>query len=350
MRIRALDSIRGLLLLQMTLDHFGEPISRFLYQSFGFFTAAEGFFFLSGFVGILAVKSKLAKGQDSSWMRKRAVRIWKYHIATVLFVTFLAIVLFPSLRSYVEGLIEHPLSGGLLVASLIYTPSWLDVLPLYVFLLLIGSFILPFISRGRLLPVWGISFGLWLVSQLGLREWGLSFLPSWSYPGFFDLFSWQFVYFSGATISALWKDHLQAKASQGNWYPILSIGCVLFCLFCGLWSHGLLPIAQPSEFWVSREHLGFIRILDFFTFVVVISWIVRHKAALLDFPFTATLGRHSLEIYACHTLMIYFWLATPTSVRYTSPWNIVVPIAACIFLWGIAKSIENHSKTPKQIK
>ena len=33
MRIRALDSIRGLLLLQMTLDHFGRPVSFYLYPT-----------------------------------------------------------------------------------------------------------------------------------------------------------------------------------------------------------------------------------------------------------------------------------------------------------------------------
>ena len=37
----------------MVLDHFSGPISHYLYQCFGFFSAAEGFFFLSGFVGML---------------------------------------------------------------------------------------------------------------------------------------------------------------------------------------------------------------------------------------------------------------------------------------------------------
>ncbi len=109
------------------------------------------------------------------------------------------------------GLYEHPISGILLAGILAYTPEWLDVLPLYVFLLLLGSLVFPAIIRGHLKLVWGISFGLWVCAQFSLRLQILKIFPDWIYPGFFDLFAWQFVYFSGAAISFLWK---QQKVSD----------------------------------------------------------------------------------------------------------------------------------------
>lgn len=138
-RIRALDSIRGLLLFQMILDHFSGPISKILYQCFGFFSAAEGFFFLSGFVGMLAFIGKRKRGENADWMRLRAFRIWKFHIGTVAFLVLLAFFCLPSIQHFFTGFYRHPGSGILFAGILAYTPEWLDVLPLYVFLLLFGS-------------------------------------------------------------------------------------------------------------------------------------------------------------------------------------------------------------------
>lgn len=172
----------------MVLDHFSGPISHYLYQCFGFFSAAEGFFFLSGFVGMLAVISKTSRGENSCWMLRRASRIWIYHILSVLALALAAFFFFPKIRHFFSGLYEHPLGGSTLAATLIYTPEWLDVLPLYVILLAIGFFALPQIARGRLKQVWAISFLIWIFAQGPLRSTFLQFVPHWAYPGFFDFF------------------------------------------------------------------------------------------------------------------------------------------------------------------
>ena len=86
--------------MQMTLDHFSSPISHVLYQCFGFFSAAEGFFFLSGFVGMLATISKTARGETTRWMQKRAFRIWIYHIVSLLFLVSAALFFFPRIQHF----------------------------------------------------------------------------------------------------------------------------------------------------------------------------------------------------------------------------------------------------------
>ncbi len=320
----------------MTLDHFSGPISHCLYQCFGFFSAAEGFFFLSGFVGMLAVRSKAARGENSGWMRTRAFRIWKFHVATLFSIALLAYFLFPSLRKFFSGLYGHPIGGSLLAGILAYTPEWIDVLPLYVFLLLAGSFVFPAMIRGHLKLAWGISFFAWLLAQFSLRSHVLEIFPDWIYPGFFDLFAWQFVYFSGAAISLLWKSQELSATFLQRVFPV----SVFFCAFCFLWSHRLLPLPPPGDFWISKEHVGALRFLNFLAFTGIISSIVRRKPRLLDFSPCRTIGRHSLEVFTGQTVCVYLWMATPARFQYHAPFNVFAPILCCAILFAIARRLE----------
>lgn len=322
----------------MTLDHFSGPISRYLYQCFGFFSAAEGFFFLSGFVGMLAVKSKTDRGEGTGWMRKRAFRIWRFHVATLFSIAILAFFFLPSLQRFFSGLYEHPVSGSLLAGILAYTPEWLDVLPLYVFLLLLGSLVFPAIIRGRLKLVWGISFGLWICAQFSLRTQILKIYPDWIYPGFFDLSAWQFVYFSGAAISFLWKQQKFSAVFLRRFFHVSAF----FCVICFIWSHRFFDFPLPSDFWISKEHVGALRYLNFLAFVGVISSIVRHKPSLLDFAFCRTLGRHSLEVFTGQTICVYLWMATPAKFQFHAPFHILAPILCCAILFAVAKRLERN--------
>lgn len=322
----------------MTLDHFSGPISRYLYQCFGFFSAAEGFFFLSGFVGMLAVKSKTERGEGTGWMRKRAFRIWRFHVATLFSIAILAFFFLPSLQIFFSGLYKHPVSGSLLAGILAYTPEWLDVLPLYVFLLLLGSLVFPAIIRGRLKLVWGISFGLWICAQFSLRTQILKIYPDWIYPGFFDLSAWQFVYFSGAAISFLWKQQKFSAVFLRRFFHVSAF----FCVICFIWSHRFFDFPHPSDFWISKEHVGALRYLNFLAFVGVISSIVRHKPSLLDFAFCRTLGRHSLEVFTGQTICVYLWMATPAKFQFHAPFHILAPILCCAILFAVAKRLERN--------
>jgi len=358
-RIRALDSIRGLLLLQMTLDHFGRPISYYLYMCFGFFSAAEGFFFLSGFVGMLAAISKSTKDSKQSWMRWRAFKTWRYHIATLLCMSLMGFFLVPGIYPYFKEIFQHPLPGILYSLTLVNTPEWLDVLPLYVIYLLIGSFILPLFVKAKnktqVFLLWLPSLVVWLWGQFGLRALVNSIFPDWISHGTFDPFSWQCVYFTGAAVAAWWKlarrDEADCGADDGAGKDLairvvkkLTPAVLVLLAFCCLWSHHVIPLPQPTDFLISREHVGILRFGNFFLFVMGICWIVRRWPKLLDFRPTNVLGRHSLDVYTAHIIMIYFWLATPGSIRYHGPWNVVVPLTTCILLWVLAKLREPKAK------
>lgn len=347
MRIKALDSIRGLLLLQMTLDHFGKPISHYLYQCFGFFSAAEGFFFLSGFVGVLAAFSKSAKDPRQSWMRTRALKIWKYHCVTLTAIAVAACTFLPAIAENFRNLAAHPLQGSLLSAVLVNTPDYLDVLPLYVLFLLLGSFLFPTMIRSprATATTWGASLALWIAAQFGLRDAINGLFPNWVHHGFFDLFGWQFVYMTGASIAACWKrscsepdaPHLLFSKNFFKKFDLFLPAILLGLVFLFLWRHQFIPLAEPQEIWVSKAQVGLLRFTNFMGFVGVISWIVRKFPNALDFRMTNVIGRHSLDVYSAHIVLVYAWFAVPGKIRYHEPWDIIAPITACILLWVLAK-------------
>ena len=345
MRIRALDSIRGLLLLQMTLDHFGRPISYYLYQCFGFFSAAEGFFFLSGFVGMLAATSKGVKDPGQSWMRWRAFKTWRYHIVTLVALCLAAWLFLPRVDHFFDAIYSHPVRGSFFSLLLVNTPEWLDVLPLYVLFLLLGSFVFPlFVKAGRLrtvLLLWLPSLCVWVAAQFGLRDACNSIFPQWIHHGDFDPFGWQFVYFSGAATASWWRIARKSEAA-GATLAVRSVkrltpAVIVLLVFCFLWSHQFIALAEPASFWISKLHVGPLRFANFFAFVLLICAIVRRWPALLDFRATNVMGRHSLDVYTAHIVLIYLWMAMPKEIRYHGPWNVLAPIVACVLLWALAK-------------
>ncbi|MCF0216323.1 MAG: OpgC domain-containing protein [Fibrobacteraceae bacterium] len=347
MRIRALDSIRGLLLLHMTLDHFGRPLSYYLYQCFGFFSAAEGFFFLSGFVGMLAATSKQAKDPSQIWMSRRAARIWVYHMVTLVVMAFSAKYFLHHIAKYFSMLYQHTSEAAVWSMLLINTPEWLDVLPLYVVFLLIGSLVFPYFIRAKsrtdVVMLWFTSFAFWIAAQYGLREAINSNFPSWINHGFFDPFGWQFLYFTGAAVVAWYKKGpltIPPKAKQRCKYLVPpAVG--LFLIFCFLWSHQFIPIHLPNNMLIAKESVGPLRLVNFLAFVYIIYFVVKTWPNLLDFRPTTTIGQHSLDVYSLHIVLVYLWMSTPGSIRYSAPWNVIAPIAACFLLWVLAKARKN---------
>lgn len=355
MRIRALDSIRGLLLLQMTLDHFGRPISYYLYQCFGFFSAAEGFFFLSGFVGMLAATSKGAKDPKQSWMRWRAFKTWRYHVVTLAGLSLAAWLFLPRVGYLFHSIYSHPASGNAFSLLLVNTPEYLDVLPLYVIFLLAGSFVFPLFSRAtrkrNVLSLWLPSLALWIAAQFGIRDVCNAIFPQWIHHGDFDPFGWQFVYFSGAATASWWRI-ARRDESAGNALAVNAVrratpAIIALLVFGFLWSHQFIALAEPASFWTSKVHVGPLRFANFFIFMILICATVRKWPALLDFRATNVMGRHSLDVYTAHIVLIYLWMATPGTVRYHEPWNVLVPVVACMLLLALAKAREPRAPSTR---
>lgn len=310
---------------------------------------------MSGFVGMMAAASKQVKDPKQSWMRKRALRIWVYHMLTLVGLVLLSLVAIPGLTSYFKPLYAHPLQGTLWAALMVYTPMWLDVLPLYVIFLLVGSFVFPLLVRAKrrwtIVALWLPSLLVWIAAQFGLRDAVNSLFPEWVHHGSFDPFAWQFAYFTGAATIAWWKLSKAAATDDKSWSAVRVVKVctpvlLVLLVLCFLWSHQFIRIPLPSDFWVDKDHLGVLRFANFYVFTLLICWIVRIRQNWLDFRPLNTIGRHSLDVYTAHIVLIYMWFTmVPNSVRYHLPWDVVIPVFVCFLLWGLAKLRE-----PKVLK
>lgn len=167
-----LDSLRGIFLIIMTINHFdsGSVLTKFTYQTFGFVTAAEGFIFLSGFVFAL-VYMRYHQNYEKlvSKSLKRVITLLKYHYGMLLVVLLLAIV-FPGLKIYWNHHLTPFYSdiSQYFLASLLmlHQPGYMEILPMYALFLLVSPIAIKAFCKGQAVSVIIISLSLWAVAQV----------------------------------------------------------------------------------------------------------------------------------------------------------------------------------------
>jgi hypothetical protein len=171
-----IDTLRGLLLIVMTIDHFNSPIAKVTYQTFGYVSVAEGFFFLSAYVfSIVYAKQAQNLSMLAIASVKRAYLLYRYHIALIVTVFLLAMVfpLFQKAWVFMVGevLIEQTFAAFIQGLIFINQPVFMDILPMYCVFVLISPFILAGFSRGWIAQVFVVSFAFWvnrLIRWIGL--------------------------------------------------------------------------------------------------------------------------------------------------------------------------------------
>lgn len=328
-RIPALDSLRGFFLILMTLDHLGGPIAQTLYGAFGFVSAAEGFFFLSGFV---AIQVCLRRKSPSEWLLLRARKIWFWHILSVLALSLLVAscsTLGWKLLPGTNLLFSNPFSYFLSTASLVHLPDYLDVLPLYVMLMLLASVAIPAIRITKqpvLVLLAGSTLG-WGLAQIGLWNILRSPLPTWAKLGAFDPLAWQWVFFAGAALAMVTQ-------RENPWWKhrlVLPVSALLIGLFF-CWKHACLglPVFSETQFWNSRSSLGPLRIANTLAWVLFFTSLIHKFPKWVDWRFPAFLGRHSLYVFTFHLPLVYLWQFRSFSTGATLA--ILVPLLLVISL------------------
>ena len=103
-RLIQIDALRGILLIMMTMDHlllwpfnFWPTFYAHAYGPLGFFSAAEGFFFISGLLAglLLATKPNVILGNLS-------LRLWKIYIGNFLCLSIFTLSIFLVLSFFVQ--------------------------------------------------------------------------------------------------------------------------------------------------------------------------------------------------------------------------------------------------------
>ena len=313
-----LDFFRGLALIFIFVDHIPENIlSYFTIQAVAFFDAAEVFIFISGYTAALVYGQTLVS-QGTLYATARILgRAWQLYVAHIfLFVMFIAEV------SYTVTTFNNPMYNDemrvgdflnephvAIVKALLleFQPTFLDILPLYILLLVIFPVVLLGL-RSRPLIVLVPSFLLYLLVQA-------TDLPVPAYPEghvwYFNPLAWQFLFIAGAALGLPWRHERRWSRWARPVLP-LAVSVVAAGLIIKLsWTiHGIwdpFPGLLLKELWpVNKNNLSLIRVIPFFAAVAVVVIVVPANAAIWRLSAAKPLilcGQQSLEIFCLGILL-----------------------------------------------
>jgi hypothetical protein len=316
----SLDVLRGIMLIIMATDHFGEPVEKYTWEMFGFVSAAEGFVFLSGILVGVVYSRYLASGEGVMEKRiwHRAGTIYLYHLLTFLAVWFFTIASANSgayWKSYAVAIVDEPVMSIISGLFLFYLPPMLDILPLYVLLLLFAPFSLRLFQQNKAWLVLGGSVVIWLLAQYDIHRFLLAQFPNdWLIKrGAFDPFGWQLIFVLGTFVG--FQRYQNAYQSKSINRPLLFLA-IITVVFLFLLRHGIVKTGWLEQYsHTDRESIAWLRLLNFLAVVYVIKGIIvaQQTFGLLNLfkslgRWLAFLGQHSLQVFAYHLVILYLYI------------------------------------------
>jgi hypothetical protein len=314
-----LDFFRGLALIFIFIDHIPENVlSYFTLQAFQFYDAAEVFIFISGYTAAL-VYGRILTMQGRIYTTIHILRrAWQLYVAHIfLFMIFIAEVSYTVTtfnnpmyndEMRVADFLEEPHVAIIKALFLQFQPTFLDILPLYILLLVIFPVMLLGL-RLQLLLVLIPSFLVYAVVQFS----GLS-VPAYpeGHTWYFNPLAWQFVFTAGAALGLL-SEPPTGRRWHARGAPLLiaivivAVGLVvkLSWTIHGVWD--AFPGLFLKELWpVNKNNLSPIRLVPFFATVCVIAALVPPNLKFLSTPIARPLilcGQQSLEVFCFGILL-----------------------------------------------
>ncbi len=204
-RIDGIDTLRGFLLFVMILDHLPGFWVYYTYQPFGFVSGAEIFIFLSAFL-VGKIYIKYSNFSDFlNWIKNRTLKLYLTHLAIFLFILIVSFSFLDQYGSYEKYTLIFNFDFISIVSILLmlYQPPFLDILPTYIFLLIITPIYLLIAKKFGWKFMLGFSVFIWLLSQFGIRDFLGKLLSDFFIVDFghFDDFAWQLIWSAGLYIS-----------------------------------------------------------------------------------------------------------------------------------------------------
>jgi hypothetical protein len=310
----------------MTVDHLpGSPISRFTNPYLGlpgFFTAALGFVFLSGFVSGLVYDRELSVSGTSGMLRRILRRIRALYLTQMLLFAALLVAVALHVRGFSDWHLDlfdsDPWKGLVLSGALLYEPDYLGILPMYVLFLLLTPVVLLVFGRKRWKEVIAASALVWVASGLLIH---LPANPNGVYFGALNPLSYQFLFVVGLAFGARHLGVGRFPALLSRWVvvacaAIAAVGAALRFEY-GL-GGPLNPLLNRLAPWYSDVQLGPLRLLNFAAFAVCVYWLSRRiRGTGIAFRWLSFVGRHSLPVFAWSILTAY---ATAAFLPHPAVW------------------------------
>jgi hypothetical protein len=312
-----LDFFRGLALIFIFIDHIPENIlSYFTLQSVQFYDAAEVFIFISGYTAALVYgRTLLARGVIYA-IAQILRRAWQLYVAHIfLFMIFIAEVSYVVTKfnnpmyneeMRVGDFLEEPHIAIIEALMLQFQPTFLDILPLYIILLMMFPIILIGLRHNSFI-VLSVSFFLYIIVQF-------TNISVHAYPEghiwYFNPLAWQFLFTVGAALS-LGAVRMRWLRPRGVLLLVAVVIAGGACIVRLSWTvHGLwdpFPGIFLKELWpVNKNNLSFIRLVPFFATVVLVAALVSPSAGFLRWMAAKPMilcGQQSLEVFCLGILL-----------------------------------------------
>ena len=303
------DSLRGLFLVCLTINHLPTEMRNATDQSLGVFSAAEGFVFLSGLIAGWVYTRKFRQfGAGGLWSssENRANSIYRWHVGSLL-AAFACVQLTEHFLGFCSPAVprlffEHPLESLGLGVSLLYQPGLLDLLPMYCVFVMLLPMVISALESGRRGLVLGLSGAVWLATQWAPPVDGAPLYPINT--GSFNLFAWQFLFIVGVTIGHARISGLQQALRPNRW--VVAGAAALSVYGFGL-HHYQWPHPWPEHAFgilLNKPALGLFRMADFGCVAYLVAIFgARFPKALVWRPL-AFLGQNSLAVVAAQSVTV----------------------------------------------
>jgi hypothetical protein len=313
-----LDFFRGLALICIFIDHIQENyLNYFTLSAIGFFDAAEVFIFISGFTAALVYGRTLAARGMLIASVQVLRRAWQLYVAHIfLFMIFIAEVSY-TVNAFnnpmyneemgVGDFLEHPHIAVVHALLLQFQPTYLDILPLYIVMLVIFPAVLLCLHRHPMVA---------LVPSALIYSWVQIFnIDTPAYPPgnvwTFNPLAWQLLFVLGAVLGRTETgSSRRVRLMEIAYWPSLIIAAVVLVIRLSWTFHGFWD-AVPALFlrylWpINKGNLSPLRLVSFFALVMLVARWVSPQAHFMRKAAARPLvlcGRHSLEIFCLSILL-----------------------------------------------
>ncbi|MBV8494614.1 MAG: OpgC domain-containing protein [Alphaproteobacteria bacterium] len=351
-----LDFFRGVALIFIFVDHIPENIlSYFTLEAYGFFDAAEVFIFISGFTAALVYGRRLVEKGAIYATAQVLRRAWQLYVAHVfLFVIFIAEVSYTATtfnnpmyneEMRVADFLGEPHIAVVQALLLQFQPTFLDILPLYILMLVIFPVVLLSMQRHPLLVLLP-SAALYLAVQI----FGIA-VPAYpeGHVWYFNPLAWQFLFISAALLG-------HARATGRSYLPFARMvypaaAAILLAAFLIKLSWTIHGVWEPfpglllKQLWpVNKNNLSLLRLVPFYALVVLVARGVPRNAQFLRSTGARPLvlcGQRSLEIFClsiilsalAHFILTEYGDAVPLQVAVNAGGIVVMFLTAGMIAW-----------------
>lgn len=335
-----LDFFRGVALFFIFIDHIPDnPLAHATLKSVAFADAAEVFIFISGYTAAMVYGRAMVR--DGVLLASVRIwrRVWQLYVAhLIIFLVYTAQVAY-AISHMTNPLFAENLGVGdflsrpditlVRVLLLQFQPTYLDILPLYIALLLTFPATLLLLRRSAVL---GLGLSVALYGAAWAWGWNLPAYPEdegW----YFNPFAWQLLF----TVAAF----LGLRAGQGRpvqlpgWLVALA---ALFAAFAAIVqiSWVLQETGWPvtgllrRQLWpIDKTGLGLLRLASMLSIAAVVAWLVSPGARFLTSRAGWVLvlcGQNSLDVFCLSILLSVLGGIVLTGI--SDAWPVVAAINA----------------------